>query len=99
MYSALNENIQKLRTSMGLNQVELAKVMNVSKQCVSNWENDNVQPSIEMLMKLSDFFKVSTDYLLGRTGTDIVDLTGLTTAQAAHFRLLLSDFLKANKKA
>ncbi len=84
---------------MGLNQVELAKVMNVSKQCVSNWENDNVQPSIEMLMKLSDFFKVSTDYLLGRTGTDIVDLTGLTTAQAAHFRLLLSDFLKANKKA
>ena len=64
---SLNENIKKLRMAKGLNQVEFAKSLSVTKQCVSNWENDNVIPSIEMLCKIADFFEVSTDYLLGRT--------------------------------
>ena len=37
------------------------------KQSVSNWENDNIMPSVETLKKAADFFHVSTDYLLGRT--------------------------------
>ena len=49
----LNEKIKKLRLSYNMSQVELAKKLGVSKQCVSNWENDNVQPSIEMLVKLA----------------------------------------------
>ena len=61
----LNERIKQLRQSFNMNQVELAKNIGVSKQCISNWENDNIQPSIEMLIKLSEFFKVSCDYLLG----------------------------------
>ena len=65
MYS-LNENIKRLRLQYGMNQVEFAQKMGVSKQCVSNWENDNVLPSIEMLVKLADYFGVTVDYLLGR---------------------------------
>ena len=45
----LNDRIKELRKAFGVSQVELAKALNVSKQCVSNWENDNVLPSIEML--------------------------------------------------
>ena len=45
---------------------EFAKIMGVSKQCVSNWENDNIMPSIEMLVKIADFFNVTTDHVLGR---------------------------------
>ena len=52
MVLMLNENIKRLRMARGLNQVEFARVMGVSKQCVSNWENDNVMPSIEMLIKI-----------------------------------------------
>ena len=42
----LNENIKKLRMARGLNQVDFAKKMGVSKQCVSNWENDNVKDEV-----------------------------------------------------
>ena len=52
----LHYRIKDLRLSRGLNQVELAKELGVSKQCISNWENDNIQPSIDMLIKIASFF-------------------------------------------
>jgi transcriptional regulator with XRE-family HTH domain len=45
--------------------MDFAKLLGVTKQCVSNWEKGNVLPSIEMLERVADFFRVSTDYLLG----------------------------------
>lgn len=98
MNGVLNENIKKLRTARGLNQVEFAKALSVTKQCVSNWENDNVLPSIEMLVKIADFFSVSTDYLLGRTATCVLSTDGLTEEQSTHVRLLVDDLRKANEK-
>ena len=93
----LNENIRELRISNGLSQVELAKTLNVSKQCVSNWENDNVLPSIDMLIKIADFFGVSTDFLLGRASDNMVDISKLTPEQAAHIRLIIKDIVSVNK--
>lgn len=61
------ERLKKLRISKGLNQNELAQILNVAKQTVSNWENGNRMPDSEMLVKIADFFDVSVDYLLGRT--------------------------------
>ena len=87
----LNENIKKLRIAKGINQVEFAKDMGVSKQCVSNWENDNVMPSIEMLCKIADYFLVSTDFLLGRKEEKTIDVTGLTNEQIAHISLIIGD--------
>ena len=92
----LSENIRKFRLLHGLNQVELAKALNVSKQCVSNWENDNVQPSIEMLVKLAELFKVSTDTLLDRKTDSFIDAAGLTPEQTAHIRMIIADLSKAN---
>ena len=62
----LSQRIRELRVAQGYSQVTLAKRLGVSKQAVSNWENDNIQPSIEMLLRLAQLFSVSTDYLLGR---------------------------------
>ena len=62
----LAKQIRFLRQSMQLNQVELGKRLGVAKQSISNWEKDNIMPSVEMLVKIADFFHVSTDYLLGR---------------------------------
>jgi transcriptional regulator with XRE-family HTH domain len=92
----LNENIKKLRLSRGLNQVEFAKIMGVSKQCVSNWENDNVMPSIEMLCRIADFFNVTTDYILGRNEKVYIDASGLTDEQIGHISLVVSDMSKLN---
>lgn len=91
MVLMLNENIKRLRMARGLNQVEFARVMGVSKQCVSNWENDNVMPSIEMLVKIADFFNVTTDYILGRNERTYIDVTGLSDEQISHISLIVSD--------
>lgn len=97
MIHSLNENIRELRQSIGISQVDLANALHVSKQCVSNWENDNVQPSVEMLVKLADYFRVSTDQLLGRSDKPVINAAGLTAEQAAHIRLLIKDLVAANE--
>ncbi len=88
----LNQRIRELRTARKLNQVELAKLLGVSKQSVSNWENDNIQPSIEMLIKIAKLFGVSTDYLLGLEDVDSIDVTDLPAGFIAHVRQLIEDF-------
>ena len=97
MVVSLNENIKKLRLARGLNQVEFGKAIGVSKQCVSNWENDNVMPSIEMLVKMADYFSVSTDVLLGREEKVTLDVSGLTNEQIGHVSLIVNDILSLNK--
>ena len=94
MILTLNDNIKKLRLARGINQVEFGKALGVSKQCVSNWENDNVMPSIEMLRKIADYFLVSTDYLLGRTEEKTIDVSDLTDEQIGHISLIVSDLSK-----
>ena len=96
MILLLNETIKKLRLARGLNQVEFAKAMGVSKQCVSNWENDNVMPSIEMLVKIADYFNVTTDYVLGRTEKITIDVSKLTDEQISHISLIVRDMEKLN---
>jgi transcriptional regulator with XRE-family HTH domain len=91
----LNENIKQLRQARGISQVELAKELNVTKQCVSNWENDNIQPSVEMLVKLAKFFGVTTDFLLDLQTKDFLLVEGLSREQLAHLRLLIEDLKNA----
>ena len=96
MLYVLNENIKRLRLARGLNQVDLGKILGVTKQCVSNWENDNVLPSVEMLTKIADVFCVSTDQLLGRTETEVIDVTSLTEEQKSPISLIVNDFRTLN---
>ena len=77
-----------------MSQVELAKELNVTKQSVSNWENDNIQPSVEMLTKLANIFSVSVDYLLGSDTKEYIDVSGLPTDVIAHLRQLVEDLRK-----
>ena len=74
----LNQRIREVRQARGMSQVELAGLLGVTKQSVSNWENDNIQPSIEMLVKLAQTLSVSADYLLGLEGRQTIDVSGLS---------------------
>lgn len=87
----LNQNIKRLRTALNISQVELAQKLGVSKQSVSNWENDNIQPSVDMLVKIAKCLNVSTDYLLGLNVEKTIDATGLTDSQIAHIRQIVDD--------
>ena len=95
MVCQLNENIKRARLARGLNQVKFAKLLGVTKQCVSNWECDNVLPSIEMLIRIADTLGVTTDYLLGRDERCTLDVSFLTDSEAAHIALLVKDIAKA----
>lgn len=90
----INEMIRKLRKDFNISQVELASKLGVTKHCVSNWENDNILPSIEMLIKIAKYFNVSTDYLLGVSSDKTIDVSGLTDTEIAHIKLIVEDFKK-----
>ena len=80
-----------------MNQVELAQLLGVTKQSISNWENDNIQPSIEMLKKLAAVFSVSSDYLLGMEETVCLDVSDLPEDVVTHIRLLIDDLRSSNR--
>lgn len=85
------DSIKNLRLSHNLSQVQLADALSVSKQTVSNWENNNILPSIEMLVKISLYFSVSTDYLLELTDRKYIEVTGLSDIHLAHIRQIIND--------
>lgn len=58
------DRIQFLRKSKGISQEELADKIGVSRQAVSKWESEQSIPDIEKIIRMSDFFDVTTDYLL-----------------------------------
>lgn len=61
------QRIQDLRKEKGLTQEELADQIGVSRQAVSKWESAQSLPEYDKLILLSDFFEVSTDYLMKGT--------------------------------
>ena len=88
----LGQRICELRTASGWSQVDLAKKLGVAKQTVSNWENENIQPSIEMLVRLARLFNVTTDYLLGVDSIPRLSVEGLPTNVVAHLSQLIEDY-------
>ena len=87
----LNERIRALRITKGINQIQLANKLGVTKQSISNWENDNILPSVDMLVKLAAFFSVSTDFLLGLDNRRTLSVENLSDTQIAHLQLLIED--------
>lgn len=90
----LYKRIKELRLSYNLNQVQFANKLSVAKQTVSNWENNNIQPSIDMLLKISDFYGVTTDYLLGRDDKKYICADHLTDDEIAHINQIIKDITK-----
>lgn len=91
------DRVKHLRTSYNLNQVQLAEQLKVSKQTVSNWENNNILPSVEMLINIAEYFSVSTDYLLELDNRNYIEVTGLTNSQLAHIQQIVNDILEKTK--
>ena len=58
------EKLQKLRVREGLSQDRLAELLDVSRQAVSKWERNETMPETERVICISEYFKVTTDYLL-----------------------------------
>ena len=92
----LGERIKSLRKASKLSQVELGNKLEVTKQTVSNWENENILPSVDMLIRICMFFNVSTDYILGLDDKVYIEITGLSLETIKHIQQIINDII--NKK-
>lgn len=61
---AFGDKLQFLRKTKGISQEQLASQLKISRQAISKWENNSSIPDVENIVKLSNIFEVSTDYLL-----------------------------------
>lgn len=69
----IGNRIHDLRTQKHLTQTELSKILHVSQQTITKWENGKAEPSSSALSKLSEYFNVSADYLLGKSNSRVTD--------------------------
>ena len=60
----IGSKIKNARNEKGLTQEQAAELLGVSRQTVSNWENDKSYPDIISVIKMSDIYSVSLDHLL-----------------------------------
>ncbi|MDD3184789.1 MAG: helix-turn-helix transcriptional regulator [Anaerostipes sp.] len=88
-----------LRESHNLSQVDLAKALSVSKQTVSNWEHNNIMPSVDKLCSIARYFSCSTDYLLEMNNRQyLIETSNMTPRQISHIQQLVKDFQELNHK-
>ena len=59
--------LKELREERNLSQWDVANGIQTGQRNIGRWEKEEVQPAAEYIIKLADFFEVSTDYLLGRS--------------------------------
>lgn len=60
----VSKSIKRLRSNKKMTQDELAAILNVTRQAVSNWENEKTQPDIETITKIAEYFGVSTEEII-----------------------------------
>lgn len=63
-FMELGKNLEEERESYHFTQKEVADILHVSRQTVSNWERDVSYPDLESLVYLSDLYHISVDQLL-----------------------------------
>jgi len=82
--------ITELRKNKKISQKELGELLGVAQNTVCNWENGRREPEYEMLLKLANFFGVSTDYLLGNSDSESspCDISSDSAADSEKARLL-----------
>lgn len=97
-YNDFGENLKKLRKSRELTQKELGAKVSLSKAVISKYENGMGYPSFDVLIRIAQFFGVTTDYLLGVTRGKTVDVSGLTDSQITAIHHLIAELKIANEK-
>lgn len=92
------KRIKELRLSKGLSQAELAKILGYNQTAIGKYERGELEPSIETMEKLCDFFECSIDYLVGRED----DFGNVTVVKASDLsedeKLVFEAFARLNDK-
>lgn len=81
---SVSKQLIHLRNLKGISQEELASLMNVTRQAVSKWETDQTLPDSEKIIRLSEIFGVTTDYLLKGKESDPMDIYSQHDSKAGN---------------
>lgn len=85
MHASFSQALSRLRREKGVSQREAAQALEVSQALLSHYENGIREPGLAFVARACDYYQVSADYLLGRTG----ERTPPTAAQDEGEALLL----------
>ena len=94
----LSVRLRQLRLDKRLRQDQVARLVGVSKGAISAYETDIRQPSYDVLIRLANLYRVSTDYLLGRTDDRMLDISGLSAHEAAMVSELVASMTAKNQR-
>ena len=97
VYSGIDKRIKELRLKRGITQVELAKMLEVSKSVVSSYENAVHLPPYDILIKISKLFGVSCDYLLNNESSHTISVEGLTEKQVQSVESIVQELRELNR--
>lgn len=88
------KNLKLLRNQNKISQQQLADVIGVTQQSINKYENHPVEPDIETLIKIADYFETTIDYLVGRTENSKENTNEITSEEKSmifNFRKLNAD--------
>ncbi len=88
------ERLRLLRQTKGLTQKQLALQLGLSKSIVSSYENGFRYPSFDVLIKIASVFGTTTDYLLGVSHGELLDVSGLSEDDKQMVLLLINRLRK-----
>ena len=80
------DTISRLRKEKGLTQSQLGKLLNVSYQAISKWENDLAEPSLQSIEEMSKIFDVPVSYFFNESD-DEIETSQKKTAALAFYHL------------
>lgn len=75
------KNLKKLRLERNMTQEDVAKIINKTAVAYGYYESGRSEPSLDLLLKLADFFGCSVDYLVGHETQSILHLDSFTPTQ------------------
>ena len=67
MRKVLSDRLKVLRKEKGYSQAQVAIYCDITEKAYQNYELMTREPKLEILIRIADFYKVSLDYLIGRT--------------------------------
>lgn len=102
------KNLKAIRNKKGISQQTLASAIGLTQQSINMYENHKIEPDIDTLIEIANYFNVTVDYLIGRTdengnilteNTLAVRYAALSKAEKLCVDTLMDTYIKLKNQA
>lgn len=98
MKETFGSRLRQLRLKSNLKQQQLAVLLDLNKSAISAYENNEREPGFDTLIRISEIFHVSTDFLLGCDLNTAIDASGLTSVEVTLLSELVANMTAKNRR-